>query len=117
MANNAIVFDDGEGEGRSWCNSPCDALLYERKDGSMICSYCGREYLPDSVKKHKMGLQPSKNPYDNTGPELIPLTGYGRPNKKKPQITEYEDIYFVSRKSGMSITKSEEWLPAEERRP
>lgn len=112
MPSGNIVFeDDGD---KAWCNSPCDALLIERKDGSHICSYCGREYLPNAVNKHKRRLGPVEDPYDSEGPELISLTGYAQPGRKKPTILDKEDKAFVSGKSGMSITSVDEWLPEPE---
>jgi uncharacterized Zn finger protein (UPF0148 family) len=105
--NNAIIYDDADDE-RSWCNSPCNALLYERKDGSMICSYCGREYLPGSVKKHKRDLQPSESVNDS-GPEIVPMTSYGSYAKqKKPSVFDREDRLFES-KSGRHFTDHEDW--------
>jgi hypothetical protein len=63
-------------------------LLYERKDGSSVCSNgsCGRIYNADSVKKHHTKLGPTKeNPYSNNGPEVVPLDAYRKyPQKKKP---------------------------------
>ena len=53
----AIVFSDEEGN--SYCNL-CDALLFEKRDGSMICSngYCAKTYSAESVKKHRTKLGP-----------------------------------------------------------
>jgi hypothetical protein len=107
----AFVLSGSDGGDDAWCDS-CDARLHERSDGSQVCSNpsCGREYLPDSVKKHKTGLHPLKDLYE-TDAELMPLTHFTGKKKKKPEITAYEDRYFVSKKSGLSITSSEEWLP------
>lgn len=106
----SIVFDGYEDE-KKWCDPPCDALLIERKDGSHLCSYCGREYLPDSVNKHKSKLRPDKSAYENDGPELITLDDYTTPRKKKPTQGDIEDRAFTSKKSGLSITSYEEYLP------
>jgi len=81
----SIVFDGDESE-HAYCDSPCNALLYQRKDGSMICSYCSRVYPAGSVNKHKRGLEPIENPYDNSsngGPLLISMTDYTNKKKKK----------------------------------
>jgi DNA-directed RNA polymerase subunit M/transcription elongation factor TFIIS len=105
---SSIVFSDADD--KSYCDS-CDALLYERKDSSMICSGCGNVYNPDSINKHHMDLQPEISQYRNDGPELVPMTEYAEPQKKKPTIGDIEDKVFVSRKSGMSITSVEEYFP------
>jgi hypothetical protein len=34
-------------------HNPNSALLYERRDQSMICSNCDRVYQPDSITHHK----------------------------------------------------------------
>jgi hypothetical protein len=60
-----------------------DALLYERKDGSSICSNCGRIYNPDSIQKHHTELEPEKESvYKNDGPEVVPLDAYVNPQSK-----------------------------------
>jgi len=104
--NNSIVFSDEED--RSWCNSPCDALLIERKDSSMICSYCGREYLPGSVKKHKRDLQPIEGGYgrDDDLP-LVSITGYTDMKPKKTSVFDKEDKLMAAR-SGFSWTDVED---------
>jgi hypothetical protein len=108
------IICSGDDENKSYCNSPCDALLYEKKDGSFVCSNpsCGRVYNQDSVKAHKSYLRPSKNPHD-TSPGIVALTEYHNysPQKKKKEVTKYEDDYFNSVKSGRNVTHSEEWLP------
>jgi hypothetical protein len=109
-----IVFSDDSDD--SYCDS-CDALLYERKDQSLICSnpQCGRQYLPDSINKHKRKLRPDKSRYEDGGPELVPLTGYGSYAKqKKPSVFDREDKSFES-KSGRYFTSEETWLPEGER--
>jgi hypothetical protein len=107
-----IVFTEEDDE-NAWCDD-CDALLIPRKDESMICSnpQCGRQYLPDSINKHKRRLRPDKSRYDNNdGPELVPLTGYGSYAKqKKPTVFDREDRAFES-KSGRYFTSEETWLP------
>jgi hypothetical protein len=53
-------------------------------------------------------LQHVVNPYETNDP----LTDYySGKRKKKPEVTAYEDEYFTSKKSGLSITESYEWLP------
>jgi hypothetical protein len=81
--------------------------------GSRICSNgsCGREYLPDSVNKHKRKLSPDKSYSQQEGPELISLTGYATAQKKKPSILDKEDKAWVSQGSGRSIIDAEEFYP------
>jgi hypothetical protein len=109
-----IVCDDGPDE-KAWCDPPCDALLIERKDGSMICSYCAREYLPKSVNKHHRTLEPIENPYDTDGPILVSMNEYGSyVKKKKETILDKEEKAFVAAGKGRSIIDVEEWLPEPE---
>ena len=108
MRNESTVFDDDDD--KSWCDS-CDALLIERRDGSMICSYCGREYLPNAVKKHKRHLGPIENPYDDGEVPLVSLSDYTNPQRKPSTILDKEDRAFVAGKPGRSITNVEEWFP------
>jgi hypothetical protein len=106
MNSSSIVFSDDED--RSWCNPPCDALLIERRDGSMICSYCAREYLPNSVKKHKRDLQPIEGGYEHGDLPLVTMTEYGSYKKpKKPSVFDREDRHMASR-SGFSWTDVED---------
>jgi hypothetical protein len=112
---NAIIFDDDDTE-KEWCNSPCDALLIKRRDGSRICSYCGREYLPNSVSKHKSTLGPNKTPQESEsdGPLVVPLSGYGQytPKKRNTNPTaDKEDRLWLSQGSGRSIVSSEDYWP------
>jgi hypothetical protein len=111
----SIVCDDDDE--KSYCNSPCDALLIERRDGSMICSYCGREYLPDSVKKYKDQLQPNKSRYDRDGPLLVSMTSYTEKQKKKPSVFDREDKAWLAQGKGRSIIAEEEYYPEPERSP
>jgi hypothetical protein len=108
----AILFSSDDDV---YCDS-CDAKLYVRKDNSMVCSnpQCGRVYNEGSITKHRSKLKPAK---DLDAPMLIPLTEYHNYDgkRKKKEVTKYEDDYFVSRKSGLSITDSEEFLPAGDR--
>jgi hypothetical protein len=108
----AYVIYDGDDDDVAWC-SDCDARLYERKDESHVCSNpsCGRVYQPNSVKKHKTGLHPVVDPYEIEGPALLPLTSYYTKKKKKPSLGDKEDQAFVSKKSELSITSYEEYLP------
>ncbi len=111
-AMNVIVFDGSDDDDIAWCDPQCDARLYERKDGSRICSYCGREYLPDSVNKHKRKLSPDKNRYETDGPELISLSGYAEPQKKKKQtVLDKEDKLWLAQGKGRSIIDSEDFYP------
>jgi len=108
-----IVCDDGPDEA-SWCDS-CDARLFERRDGSMICSNgdCGRQYPAGSVNKHKRGLEPIKNPNDNSangGPLLISMTDYTNKKKKMPSIFDKEDKLLESR-SGFYWIEHEDYWP------
>ena len=108
----SIVFDGDESE-HAYCDSPCDALLYQRKDGSMICSYCSRVYPAGSVNKHKRGLEPIKNPNDNSangGPLLISMTDYTNKKKKMPSIFDKEDKLLESR-SGFYWIEHEDYWP------
>jgi hypothetical protein len=107
---SAIIFSDDDDD-KAWCNPPCDALLIERKDGSMICSYCGREYLPQAVKKHKRHLGPIESPYDDSEVPLVSLSDYSNPQRKKQSILDKEDKIWVSQGSGRSITSEDEWFP------
>src|SRR5689334_19879607 len=110
--NNNIICDDGPDD-KAWCDPPCDALLIERKDGSMICSYCAREYLPKSVNKHHRTLEPIENPYDTDGPILVSMNEYGSYTKKsKPSVFDREDRFMAS-KSGFSWTDIEDLGPEE----
>jgi hypothetical protein len=114
--NMSIVCSDDDDE-KSWCNSPCDALLIERRDGSMICSCCGREYLPDSVKKYKDQLQPNKSRYDRDGPLVVSMPSYADgKKKKKPSVFDREDRAWLAQGKGRSIIAEEEYLPEPERR-
>ena len=116
MPNNAIVFSDDDE--KSYCDD-CSYLLIERKNGSTIYSNpdCRREYLPDSINKHKRKLQPDKSRYSEEGPELISLTGYGQPSKKKKEtMLDKEEKAWVSSGPGRSIIDVQEWLPEDEHR-
>ena len=106
----AIVFSDDDDD-NSWCGD-CDALLYERKDGSMICSnpQCGRNYLPSEVKKHKRHLGPVESPYDDSDVPLVSLSDYANPQRKKPSVFDREDRLFES-KSGRYFTEHEDYFP------
>ena len=107
-----IVFTGDDEDDISWCDPPCDARLYERKDGSKICSYCGREYLPDSINKHKRKLGPSKGRYSDDGPILEPMTEYGQtPNKRKGIVLDREEKAMAQKKSGFHWTEIEQWPP------
>jgi hypothetical protein len=102
---NSIVFFDEDDN--AYCNSPCDALLIPRKDGSMICSYCNREYLPNSVKRHKRHLGPVDDARED--PILVPMTEYGSyAKKKKPSVFDREDRMMAS-KSGFSWVEHEDF--------
>jgi uncharacterized Zn finger protein (UPF0148 family) len=106
---SAIIFDDDSGD--VYCDSPCDALLIERKDGSMICSYCGKEYLPQSVKNHKRHLGPIESPYDDSDVPLVSLSDYANPQRKKPSVFDKEDKLFEASKSGRYFTEHEDYFP------
>jgi len=94
-----IVCDDGPDEA-AWCED-CDARLFERRDGSMICSNgdCGRQYPAGSTTKHRRSLQPIENPYDTDGPILVSMTEYTNTNRKKktPSVFDKEDKLFESK--------------------
>jgi hypothetical protein len=96
----------------SWCDS-CDARLYEKRDGSMICSnpVCGRTYLPDSVQKHKRKMSPDKSYTDIGAPELVSMTNFTNTKKKTETIMDKEERLMAQKKSGFSWTNIEEWLP------
>jgi hypothetical protein len=83
----------------------------------MLCSNgsCGRIYLPEATTKHKSKLSPDVERADGDGPELVSITGYTEPRRKPPTPGEIEDRVFASKKSGLSITEAEEWLPVPER--
>jgi hypothetical protein len=106
MNSGNIVYDDGPDQ--CWCDS-CDALLYERKDQSFICSNpeCGRIYNPDSVTKHRTKLEPNKSPYSQEGPELVPITGFTDMKKKKPSVFDREDQKM--KRPGFSIVEEWDW--------
>ncbi len=106
---SAIICDDVPDD--VYCDPPCDALLIERKDGSMICSYCGKEYLANAVKKHKRHLGPIESPYDDSEVPLVSLSDYANPQRKKPSILDKEDRAFVAGKPGRCITDVQEWFP------
>jgi hypothetical protein len=98
-----IIYSGDDDEEAVWCDPPCDARLIERKDGSMICSYCCREYLPNSVNKHKKTLEPVEGRHYDSNPELIAMPGYGSyAKKKKPSVFDREDKHIASKKSGFS---------------
>jgi hypothetical protein len=108
-----IVFSDDEGN--SYCNS-CDALLFERKDGSMICSngYCAKTYNPGSVKKHHTKLGPVK---ETESSELVPLHLYANFNpqkQKQKNPIDYEDEKMFKPRPGFSITSKEDFFPESE---
>ena len=107
----SIVFD-GDDEEKGWC-SDCDALLYEKRDRSMICSNpdCAMTYLPDLVKKHHRKLSPGKSHYSQEGSELISLTGYAEPQRKKETVLDKEEKAFVRQGKGRRIIDVQEWLP------
>jgi hypothetical protein len=103
-----IVSDE---EGNSYCNL-CDALLFERRDGSMICSngYCAKTYSADSVKKHRTKLGPMK---ETESPEIVPLRDYANynPRKAKPKNPiDYEDEKMFKPRAGFSITSKISFL-------
>ena len=102
-----ICSDDDE---KSYCDD-CDYLLIERKDGSSICSNCQRIYSQDNVTKHKSKLVPEIDPYRNEGPELVSITGYADPKKKKPTIGDIEDQHWVRQGKGRKILEVDEWVP------
>src|SRR5689334_12687564 len=101
MSSIVFTYDDDD---KSYCDeTDCGYLLIERKDGSRICSNpdCSREYMPDSVNKHKRDLQPIESQYDD-GQLLVPMKEYGSYKKpKKPTIWDKEDKMMASR-SGFS---------------
>ena len=99
-----------------WCDS-CDARLIQRGDESFICSNCCKEYEPKSTLQHHVGLGPEYDPYEEAKAELplVMLSNYGDTRKKKKGITDYEDEFLASKKSGFMITSSDEYLPAGER--
>jgi hypothetical protein len=104
-----VVSDD---EGNSYCNN-CDALLFEHKDGSMICSngYCAKTYSADSVKKHHTKLGPMK---ETEAPELVPLQDYAHFNpqkQKQKNPIDYEDEKMFKPRAGFSITSKEDFFP------
>jgi hypothetical protein len=105
----AIVFDGDDDQ--SYCDPPCDALLYQRRDGSHICSVCCKEYRPTSVTKHRRKLGPSESPNDSEEPLFMHLTDYAMPQHKQPSILDREDRKFVQQGSGRSITSYEEFYP------
>jgi uncharacterized Zn finger protein (UPF0148 family) len=112
---SAIVFD-GDNEEHSWCDL-CDARLFQRKDGSMICSNsdCCKVYPAGSINKHKRSLEPIEDPYDNSpdsGPLLISMTEYTNKKRKKPTVWDKEDKIFEG-KSGRYFTTHEDWPPEE----
>src|SRR5215217_6559646 len=94
--NSPIIYF-GEDD-KSYCSS-CDYLLYERKDGSMVCSNgdCGRIYSPNEVRKHKSKLGPEieKRAIDGDGPEVVPITDYTNMKRKIPTPGDIEDKAFV----------------------
>jgi hypothetical protein len=105
-----IVCDDGPDEA-AWCED-CDARLFERRDGSMICSNgdCGRQYPAGSTTKHKRNLQPIENPFDTDGPILVSMTEYGSYKKKKKEtILDKEEKAWVAGGSGRTIIDIQEW--------
>ena len=104
---SSIVFSDGDDA--AYCDL-CDARLIERKDGSMMCSFCNHVYNPDQITKHRMDLQPEKSKGNQDGPELVNITDFTA-QKKGPTQVDIEDKMFVKRKSGMSITSFEEYFP------
>jgi hypothetical protein len=106
----SIVFSDDDGQ--SYCDW-CDALLYERKDGSMICSngVCCRVYSPQQITRHKRKLGPSESSTDSSEPLLMSLSDYATPQHKQPSILDREDRKFVQQSSGRSITSYEEFYP------
>lgn len=107
----AIIFSDDDDA--SWCDW-CDARLFERKDGSMVCSNgeCGRIYSAESTTKHHTTLRPVIDPYSNQGPELISMPEYATGRQKlKPTPGEVEDKYLERKKSGFHITDATELFP------
>jgi hypothetical protein len=108
----AIIFTDEENN--SYCNL-CDALLFERRDGSMICSngYCAKTYNADSVTKHRTKLGPVKQNL-NEGPEIVPLNLYANFNpqkQKQKNVLDYEDEKMFKPRAGFSITSKEDFFP------
>jgi hypothetical protein len=106
----AIVFTGDDDEEKKYCDS-CDYLLIEKRDGSSICSNCSREYLPDSINKHKRKLGPSKSRYNDDGPILEPMTEYGQPRKKNETLPDKEERMMASKKSGFYWTDIQQWPP------
>jgi hypothetical protein len=105
----SIIFSDDDD--KAWCND-CDALLYERKDGSSVCSNgnCGRIYNADSIKKHHTQLGPTKeSPYKNNGPEVVPLDSYADPERKKKPASpiDREDEKMFKRPGFSWISKED----------
>jgi hypothetical protein len=111
MSSIVFFYNDDD---NSYCDEKdCGYILIERKDGSKICSNpdCRREYLPDSVNKHKRSLQP----IDSDEPIIVPMTEYGSyKKKKKPSILDKEDKAWVSQGSGRSIIAVDEYWPEED---
>jgi hypothetical protein len=110
MNNDVIIFSDADDA--AYCDS-CDALLYERKDQSFVCSNpeCGKIFAPDSVTKHRMELSPDKLQPQERGPEVVPITGFtDTKKKKKSTVFDREDQKLFSR-AGVSLISVEDFLP------
>jgi hypothetical protein len=92
-SNPAIIYN-GE-DNNAYCGA-CDYLLYEKRDGSMICSNpdCGRIYSSSDVLKHKSKLGPDIKRYED-GPELVMISGYTDMKRKAPTPGEIEHLAMV----------------------
>jgi hypothetical protein len=81
----SIVFYDDDDKAR--CDRyGCGGELQELKDGSMICLACNYVYQPDSVKKHKMKLEPLESRYERErdGASLVSMTMVSTQKAKYP---------------------------------
>jgi hypothetical protein len=111
--SKAVIFTDEENN--SYCNL-CDALLFEKRDGSMVCSngYCAKTYSADTVTKHRSKLGPVKE--SGTSPEIVPLEVYHNPQKQKQKnILDSEDEkWSFFKRAGVSITSKEDFFPESE---
>lgn len=105
----SIICSD-DNDDKSYCNA-CGYILYEKANGSKVCSGCEKIYDEQDITKHKSELQPAVSKTSQQGPEVISMSEYGSyAKKKKASVFDREDRMMEANKSGFNFTSHEDIL-------